>query len=73
MKSIGRVLAVLSALGLLMAALILAISLLTAQQSNEAAQKIFVSKDVTAEVIPPISTGPKSRTVMQPWPDAALE
>ena len=23
-------------------------------------------------VIPPISTGPKSRTVMQPWPDAAL-
>ena len=25
-----------------------------------------------ARVIPPISTGPKSRTVMQPWPDAAL-
>ena len=23
-------------------------------------------------VIPPISTEPKSRTVMQPWPDAAL-
>jgi wobble nucleotide-excising tRNase len=26
----------------------------------------------TLLVIPPISTGPKSRTVMQPWPDAAL-
>ncbi len=25
-----------------------------------------------AMVIPPISTGPKSRTVMQPWPSAAL-
>jgi hypothetical protein len=25
-----------------------------------------------AQVIPPISTGPRSRTVMQPWPDAAL-
>lgn len=27
---------------------------------------------LTSSVIPPISTGPKSRTVMQPWPDAAL-
>ena len=26
----------------------------------------------TGGVIPPISTGPKSRTVMQPWPNAAL-
>ncbi|MEA3393704.1 MAG: PAS domain-containing protein [Pseudomonadota bacterium] len=27
---------------------------------------------VAIRVIPPIFTGPKSRTVMQPWPDAAL-
>ncbi|MDT7520080.1 hypothetical protein RAE19_15410 [Rhodoferax sp. TBRC 17660] len=27
---------------------------------------------VAPTVIPPISTGPKSRTVMQPWPSAAL-
>jgi type IV pilus assembly protein PilA len=49
-----------------------------ALKSNEKASKL--SKDESArvterkalEVIPPISIEPKSRTVMQPWPDAAL-
>jgi HAMP domain-containing protein len=53
MKSIGRVLAALSAIGILMAALILGTSLLTARLTGEAAKKIFVSKDVTADILPP--------------------
>ena len=36
---------------------------------EDLASKLSWSGD---RVIPPISTEPKSRTVMQPWPDAAL-
>lgn len=32
----------------------------------------IVAEGISSGVIPPISTEPKSRTVMQPWPDAAL-
>jgi hypothetical protein len=33
---------------------------------------IEINNEIAGLVIPPISTEPKSRTVMQPWPDAAL-
>jgi tetratricopeptide (TPR) repeat protein len=42
----------------------------TAMAKDHYSEKLFLLKDVG--VIPPISTGPRSRTVMQLWPDVAL-
>src|SRR5262245_32845664 len=53
MKSLKQVLALLVAAGVLVAGLLTSVALWESHRSEEAVQRAFVAKDVTADILPP--------------------